>query len=892
MFSSGSRLVRIADVRRQFLDFFVKNAHTEVVSGPIVPKNDPTLMFTAAGMVPFKDVFTGKEPRGYTRATTAQKCVRAGGKHNDLENVGASHRHHTFFEMMGNFSFGDYFKEEAISLAWRLITEEFGLEPDRLCVTVFAGDSEVPFDQEAEEIWRAIGVSPDRIFRLGRSENYWQMGDTGPQGPCSEIHYLLDPSVEGLMNARCVAESIGWVEIWNLVFMQFSKDHKEGALRPLPKPSIDTGAGLERLTAVLNDKQSNYDTDAFTYLLGELAQRARREYTGSQSDDDVSLRVIVDHARATAFLVSEGVQPSNEGTGYVLRRIMRRAIRHGARLGFDDLFFHQACLDVVTSMEGAYPDLRSNVALIGKVAESEETSFRRTLERGLKLLEQRFGDTHTRPENALPIDFVAELYDTYGFPIDLTRLIAEERGVVVDEAGALEAVHRRQSAEGSQTLGLGKGIDDLWFSLRTEVPSSDFTGFSELTSNGTITALIDDGKAVESVTGPAEVQIILDRTPMYGESGGQVGDKGVMAWGASRGRVLDVQKPLPELVVHRVQMDTGVKVSKGDTISMVVDAQHRSAVRRSHSATHLVHLALKEKLGDHVQQRGSLVDVDRLRFDYSHFEPVGPDVLRSIEQRVNELILRNSPTQVRMGTIELAKEMGATMLFGEKYGDEVRIVRIADDSLELCGGTHVQSSGEIGLFKVTSESSLAAGVRRIEAVVGLGALELVQKNDAAIRNMSSTLKVPMSELTASVEKLQLRIRQLEKKLDETYTKLALGQNQSANDGEVIGGIKVLFHRSDGTPRKSLRNLADKLRDRIVSGVVILSAVEGDKASLLVAVTKDCSSQVDASEALQVGTSAIGGSGGGRATFAQGGGPAGELDRGLKAIHSFLEQQLG
>ena len=875
-------------IRRAFLDFFLERNHQEVASSALVPANDPTLLFTNAGMVQFKDVFTGKETRSYTRATSAQKCVRAGGKHNDLENVGFTPRHHTFFEMLGNFSFGDYFKEEAIRYAWTALTETLGIDADRLCVTVFAGEDGIPADEEAAEIWRSIGVPADRIFRLGKSENYWQMGDTGPQGPCSEIHYLMEGQPKEALVAEKVAESIGWMEIWNLVFMQFERATADGPLEPLPKPSIDTGAGLERLAVVLQGKRTNYEIDLFEGLLHSIADAAKKPYTNSASETDVSMRVIADHARATSFLVADGVQPSNEGRGYVLRRIMRRAIRHGDRLGFKDLFFFKACLDVVGAMKGAYPALSQAQALIEKVAQSEETSFRQTLSRGLKILEKHFEAHKETTHKELDPHFVATVYDTYGFPIDLTRVIAEEHGWNVDETAAHEQITIIQKPAQSGPLTNTKAIEKTWFDLRDEVGPTDFVGYTQASAEAEIKAIVVDGERRTHLKKGARGLVLLGPSPFYGESGGQVGDTGEIRWSGGRARVLDTTKPLPELHAHLIEVLEG-DLSTGAQIMAEVDVERLDAVRRNHSATHLLHLALREILGDHVQQKGSLVGPDRLRFDYAHFEPLKPDQSRQIETRVNQLILRNEPTQEAIRSIEEAKSDGAMMLFGEKYGDEVRVVRIGGDSLELCGGIHVRRSGDIGLFKLLSDSALASGVRRIEATTGYNALAWAQTQSSLLERAALTIKAPADELPTRIEKLSKRLKQLERELDEARAQAAMGGGSGGQESEVedIGGIKVLVKNVTNTPRKALRPLADKLRDSIGSGVVVLTAQEGDKTALLVAATKDLSGQVHAGNIVKAATEAMGGSGGGRPDFAQGGGPSAALEAGLAAARTAI-----
>ncbi|MCC7384752.1 MAG: alanine--tRNA ligase [Deltaproteobacteria bacterium] len=882
-------------IRALFLQFFKERGHEVVTSSPLVPDNDPTLLFTNAGMVQFKDVFTGKEKRGYSRATTAQKCVRAGGKHNDLENVGYTARHHTFFEMLGNFSFGDYFKEDAIRFAWELCTEVLGLPKERLSVTVFKGEDGIPADDEAARLWEQAGVAKDRIFRLGKGDNYWQMGDTGPQGPCSEIHYYLgDLGDPGYLTEARVAASQGWLEIWNLVFMQFHKEKPDSPLLPLPKPSIDTGAGLERLAFVLQGTASNYETDAFLPLIEGVAKELGKRYGGFGTDhpDDVSMRVIADHSRAASFLIADGVQPSNEGRGYVLRRIMRRAIRHGSRLGFDDLFFQRACLRVIDRMKGTYPELERARALITKVAENEETSFRRTLDRGLKLLSDAMSGAKDRRQDALDPGFVAKLYHTYGFPIDLTRVIAGENSLAVDEAAAQQAVVDSNPEQASAQLTSEQGIDRVWYDVRDRAGPSTFLGYQRDDAQGVVKAIVLKGHAVEQAQAGDEVSVVLDQTPFYGESGGQVGDCGLIEWKGLRVRVRDTQKPRPDLTVHIGKVEEGT-IRVGQAVETQIDRAAREATRKNHSATHLLHLALKEILGDHVQQKGSLVAPDRLRFDYAHFEPVTVDQIEAIERRVNAMVLEDAETITEVGSIERAKAAGAVMLFGEKYGDQVRMVRIGQESLELCGGTHVRRAGEIGLFKITSDGALAAGVRRLEAVTGLGALALVQHQGRVLHQAVALVKTQVDALPDRIEKLIKRAKELERELDKAKAQAALGAGTQGGDlldrAETIRGIRVLIHRADGTPAKALREMSDKLRDRLQSGVVVLGTVEEEKASILVAVTKDIAGKAaHAGDLVKVAAQAMSGSGGGRPDFAQGGGRADLLDQGLARLRDALQ----
>lgn len=875
-----------AEIRQRFLDFFAAKEHAVVASSPLVPQNDPTLLFVNAGMVQFKDVFTGADKRDYSRATTAQKCVRAGGKHNDLENVGYTPRHHTFFEMLGNFSFGDYFKKEAIAFAWELITKEWGLDTERLCVTIFKGEDGIPADDEAAELWQAVGVPKDRIFRLGKADNFWQMGDTGPQGPCSEIHYFLPEDTSDMFAPGRVENSDGWLEIWNLVFMQFVRHKADGPLEPLPAPSVDTGAGLERLAMVMQGQTSTYHIDSFLKLLEKIAAGVGKTYGRSDSEDDVSMRVVADHARATAFLVADGVQPSNEGRGYVLRRIMRRAIRHGDRLGYDDLFFHSACLDVVSAMNDAYPQLDGAAALIEKVAQHEERAFRQTLQRGLKLLEDHL---EKNDDKAIAPDFVAELYDTFGFPIDLTRVIANENDRVVDEEAAAAAVKARQSGGKEGTAGTGKAVDAVWYALRDALGTTEFLGYDTDHGEAKIVALVKGGEKVDAAQVGDELLVVFDRTPFYGESGGQVGDAGLLEWDGGEATIDNATKPVSELIAHHTTITEGT-LKIGDTVRATVKDELREQTKKNHSATHLLHLALVEVLGDHVQQKGSLVAPDRLRFDFSHFEALTAEEIAKIEDRVNAMILANAETETLLGSIDDAKKAGATMLFGEKYGDVVRMVRIGGDSMELCGGTHVARSGDIGLFKLVSDSNVASGVRRVEAVTGMNAVAWVREQDRLVRRASQALKASPDQVPERIEKLLAKNKELERLLDQARTQAAMGGQggDPMADVEQIGDLKVLFKRADGTPKKSLRALADQLRDKLGSGVVVLSACEDGRAALLVAATKDVAGKkVHAGNVVKAATGAMAGSGGGRPDFAQGGGEAAQIDAALKAARETI-----
>jgi alanyl-tRNA synthetase len=874
-----------AEIRRTFLDYFKERGHAEVASSSLVPANDPTLLFTNAGMVQFKDVFTGKEKRSYSRATTSQKCVRAGGKHNDLENVGYTPRHHTFFEMLGNFSFGDYFKAEAIDFAWEFLTKVAEIPPHLLSVTIFRGEEGIPADDEAAEHWQRVGVPADRIFRLSKKDNYWQMAETGPQGPCTEIHFWTG---EGAPNAtlEAVEQSDGWIEIWNLVFMQFVKETADGPLDRLPKPCVDTGMGLERLSMVLQGKRSNYDIDLFQTILARIGELAGKKY-GTYEDDDTSMRVIADHARATSFLIADGVQPSTGKREYVLRRIMRRAIRHGRRLGFDELFFHQACAGVVEAMGDAYPDLRRAAPLIEKVVQGEETLFRRTLDGGIKRVMQVIDDAKAANSNELAPQSVAKLYDTFGFPIDLTRVIASEHGMRVDEDAVQKVIDELQAASGQGgDISGEKAIDRIWFDVKAEVGPTKFLGYDLDDGEGFVKTIVVGGQRVDAAKKGDAVQLVLDQSPFYGESGGQVGDVGEIGSGHGRVRIKDTIKPLPDLIVHVGEVTEG-EVVVGVPVWARVDSASRNQTRKNHSATHLLHLALKEVLGEHVQQKGSLVAPERLRFDYSHFERLTSEQVTKIERRVNEMVLANAPTATKLASLDDAKKEGAVMLFGEKYGDEVRMVRISD-SMELCGGTHVARAGDIGLFKIVSDAPLASGIRRLEAVTGMNAVDWVQKRDAAMREAAAALRATPEDLGDRIWKLLERNKVLERDLEKAQTQLAMsGGARDEERPEEIGGIPVLFKTADGTPKNALRQIADQYRDKLGSGVVVLTAKEGDKATLLVAATRDITARVSAGTLVKVGSEAMGGKGGGKPDFAQGGGEAARLDDGLKAVREAL-----
>jgi alanyl-tRNA synthetase len=878
-----------AQIRESFLRFFEEHGHQRVASSSLVPQNDPTLLFTNAGMNQFKDVFTGREKRGYQRATTSQKCVRAGGKHNDLENVGFTARHHTFFEMLGNFSFGDYFKKDAIAFAWEWVTSEqwLGITKDRLAATVFAGEGSVPWDEEAYELWKKAGVPVERIHKLGAKDNFWAMGNTGPCGPCSELHYFQGndiPCAEEKAGKKCLGVACDcdrWLEIWNLVFMQFERS-EDGTLAPLPRPSIDTGAGLERVAAVVQGKRSNYDTDLFRRIIGAVEKLCGKTY-GKDPDDDVSMRVIADHARATTFLVGDGVLPSNEGRGYVLRRIMRRGIRHGTRLGLEKLFLADVCSAVIEEMGAAYPEVRENEAFITKVAAAEEEGFRRTLNRGLARLDEETGRMAKAGEQVISGEIAFLLYDTFGFPIDLTRTIATERGLTIDEARfdrLLEEQRTRGATDGP--IGTG-GIADVYKHLAGELGEVKFLGYEALTASAEVKALIANGQRAASAKKGDKVEVVTAATPFYGESGGQLGDTGTIAVPGGKVKVTDAKRPVHGLVTHVGEVVEG-QIAVGDRAELAVDEARRDLIRANHSATHLLQLALRERLGEHVKQAGSVVAPDYLRFDFSHFEALSDEDLQVVERRVNELVRKNEASDVAVLKLEEARQSGAMMIFGEKYGDVVRVVRLGP-SKEFCGGTHVRRTGDIAFFKIGSEESIQAGVRRIVAYTGPKAVEEAQRAEAELRKAAALLKAGALEVSAKIEQTQRRVKELEKALEEARGKVAAAQSGDlATQAKAAPGGKVLVAKVQGDG-KALRELADKLRDKLEKGVVALGAEQDGKAVLLVAVTKDLAGKVvKAGELVKEGAKLVGGSGGGKPDMAQAGGanPAG-LDDALKKI---------
>jgi alanyl-tRNA synthetase len=877
----------VNDIRSTFLDYFKKNGHEIVPSSPLVPRNDPTLMFTNAGMVQFKNVFTGLEQRPYKTASSAQKCVRAGGKHNDLDNVGYTARHHTFFEMLGNFSFGDYFKERAIELAWNLITKEFGLDAKRLLVTVYHTDD------EAFGLWKKIaGLSDDKIIRIPTSDNFWAMGDTGPCGPCSEIFYDHGDHIWGGPPGSPEEDGDRFIEIWNLVFMQYEQLSKEERV-DLPRPSIDTGMGLERVAAVLQGKHDNYDIDLFRALI-----EASEEATGVKAEGErrASHRVIADHLRSSAFLIADGVLPSNEGRGYVLRRIMRRAMRHAQLLGSKDPLIWRLLPTLVQQMGRAYPELVRAESLISETLKLEETRFRKTLERGLLLLSDA---TSTLGKgDMLDGETAFKLYDTYGFPLDLTQDALRAREIGVDISSFTDAMERQKAEARSHWTGSGdKATETIWFELREKNGATEFLGYDTESAEGVIQAIVRDGASVASAASGDKVQIIVSQTPFYGESGGQMGDTGVITSETAKIEITDTQKKGEGLFVHIGSVVEGT-VKSGDEVVMTVDHARRSRLRANHSATHLLHEALREVLGTHVAQKGSLVAPERLRFDVSHPKPMSAEELKVVEDMANEIVLQNSPVTTRLMSVDDAIAEGAMALFGEKYGDEVRVVAMGQGvrgqkagkaySIELCGGTHVAATGQIGLIRVLGESAVGAGVRRVEAVTGDSAREYLAEQDERVKSLAASLKVQPGEVLSRVEALIDERRKLERELADAKRKLAMGGGQGGSADAVrdVAGVKFLGKAISGVDPKDLKGLADDGKASLGSGIVTLIGVSEDgKASAVVAVTEDLVGRFSAVDLVRVASAALGGKGGGgRPDMAQAGGPDGsKADEAIEAV---------
>ncbi|MCP4713598.1 MAG: alanine--tRNA ligase [Deltaproteobacteria bacterium] len=873
------------EIRKSFLDYFQQKGHTPVESSGLVPAKDPTLLFTNAGMVQFKNVFLGEEKRDYHRATSSQKCVRAGGKHNDLENVGRTARHHTFFEMLGNFSFGDYFKAEAIEMAWEYLTGVLALSPARLWVTVYEEDD------EALQLWEKIpGVLPGRVVRLGKKDNFWSMGDTGPCGPCSEI--LIDQGEQfscGSPDCKVGCDCDRYLELWNLVFMQFDRD-ESGAMSPLPKPSIDTGMGLERVTAVLQGVPNNYETDLFKPLLDFVAAVSGKAY-GAASGQDTSMKVVADHSRAVSFLVADGVMPSNEGRGYVLRRIMRRAARHGKLLGIDKPFLHRAVGVVAEQMRAVYPEVQRSLDYIEKVVLNEEKAFAVTLEAGLKILEEEIEQLCASSQSILPGAVAFKLYDTYGFPIDLTADIVGEKGITIDQEGFEQAMQDQRTRARQAWKGSGEDrVAAVFQQAVQEGLKTVFSGYEKVEGRARIERIVIDGASVAAARQGDAVEIIVDTTPFYGESGGQIGDHGIIEGDGFRVRIDKALKPVAELIVHRGTVEKG-EVPVGSEVVLTVDNEKRRAITGNHTATHILHAVLRERLGNHVKQAGSLVAPERLRFDFSHFESLSRDDLRVIEGDVNACIRRNRPVAVQELSRQEALERGATALFGEKYGETVRVVSLDDFSMELCGGTHVHATGEIGFLKIVSESAVAAGVRRIEALTGLEACRYVENQAETVGQLGVLLKTDQAGLVDKVQRLLSSHKELEKERDKIKSQMAAKNAGSVLDGvREIGGVKVLAVTVDGQDPKALRAYGDQIRDRIGSGIMVFGVEAGGKAHLLVMVTKDLTKRFSAGNIVKEIAPVVGGRGGGRPDMAQAGGPEGEkLDAALAKALEVIEQ---
>ncbi|MDZ7662507.1 MAG: alanine--tRNA ligase [Thiohalophilus sp.] len=871
-----------AELRTAFLEYFRERGHEVVASSPLVPANDPTLLFTNAGMVQFKETFLGQEPRPYKRAVSSQRCVRAGGKHNDLENVGYTARHHTFFEMLGNFSFGDYFKREAIGYAWEFLTEILKLPADKLWVTVYQDD------EDAANIWlKEIGVDEQCFTRIGdkpggkryESDNFWSMGDTGPCGPCTEIFYDHGPGVPGGPPGSPDEDGDRYIEIWNLVFMQYDRD-KSGTLNPLPKPSVDTGMGLERLAAVMQGVHSNYEIDLFQNLIDAAAK-----VTGCKDKQDNSLKVIADHIRSCSFLIVDGVMPSNEGRGYVLRRIIRRAIRHGHKLGAAQGFFHQLVEPLANEMGEAYPELVKQQTMVEKVLKQEEERFAETLDQGMQILDQAIADL---PDQTIPGETIFKLYDTFGFPVDLTNDIARERGLQLDMAGfdkAMAAQRERARSASQFDVDYGEAVQ-----VEGE---TEFTGYAQLAGPATVEAIYQNGQPVEKLGQGQAGMLVLDRTPFYAEGGGQVGDRGRLQSAGGKFTVEDTRKQGGKVFLHFGKVSEGT-IKTGEQVEASVDAERRQATAYNHSATHLLHAALRQVLGEHVTQKGSLVDADRLRFDFSHFEPISREQLQQIETLVNVHIRRNHPVETQVMAPEAAIAAGALALFGEKYGEAVRVLRMGEFSMELCGGTHVERTGDIGLFKIVSEGGVAAGVRRIEAMTGQRALQWVEENETQLEELAGLFKGAREQLAERVRQTLEQHRQLEKEVERLKAKLASSQGSDlAAQAREIDGLKVLAARLDGADPKSLRDTVDQLKNKLGSAAVVLATVSGGKVSLVAGVSQDSTGKLKAGELVNMVAQQVGGKGGGRPDMAQAGGSQPEaLDAALASVPDWVRGQLG
>ncbi|HMZ97072.1 MAG: alanine--tRNA ligase [Nitrospira sp.] len=870
----------VNDLRRAFIRYFEQQGHRAVPSAPLIPQADPTLLFTNAGMNQFKRVFLGEETRAYQRAVTVQKCLRAGGKHNDLENVGYTRRHHTFFEMLGNFSFGDYFKEDAIRFGWEFLISVVGLSKDRMWITIFREDD------EADRLWRKIGVSPSRIVRCGEKDNFWQMADTGPCGPCSELHFDQGPSVPGDDTPNGEGDRV--IEIWNLVFMQFNRD-SAGTLNPLPKPSIDTGMGLERLTAVAQGRLSNYDSDLFAPLLAAIGRRAGAEY-GAVEQSDRSMRVIADHLRAITFLMADGVLPSNEGRGYVLRRILRRAARHGRLLGITEPFLHELTATVVDQMGEAYHELRPAAGTVAEATRGEEERFIATLDQGLPILNDMLSKVKTSGQHVLQGTEIFKLYDTYGFPMDLIAEACREQGITLDETG-FEAAIEEQRTRARKTGGFeSETARPALSDVAARVGTTAFVGYDRLDSEGVVQALLQSDRLIKEAREGDEIEIVLDVTPFYAEGGGQAGDQGVLSGTDGRVEIRETTRPVPTLIVHKGVVTSG-SIREGERLQLSVNPRTRKDAARNHTATHLVHAALRDLLGPHVKQYGSLVAPNRLRFDFAHFRPMSSRDIDEIESIVNEQVRLDQPVQTDVMGVQDAVAGGALAFFGDKYGDRVRVVQIDTFSKELCGGTHCGRTGEIGLFRIVSESGVAAGVRRIECLTGSGALDSLKRLEADVREMSELLKVAPTEVVARTRKLSEQLKDKERELADVKLKMASTSSGDAQARE-IKGVQVHAQRTDGLDVNGMRALADQLRDKLRSGVVALGAANDGKVSLLVVVTKDLVGRLKAGELIKAMATEVGGTGGGRPEMAQAGGKNPEgLGPALEKVFGLVQKAL-
>ncbi len=860
--------MKSSEVRKAFLEYFASKDHRVVDSSSLIPRNDPTLLFTNAGMVQFKSVFLGEETRDYARAASCQKCLRAGGKHSDLENVGHTARHHTFFEMLGNFSFGDYFKREAIGFGWQLLTEWYGLPKEKLWVTVFEDDD------EAARLWQdTVGVSADRIVRLGAKDNFWQMADTGPCGPCSEI--LIDQGPElGCDSEDCAAgcDCDRYLELWNLVFMQFNRD-EHGNLEPLPKPSIDTGMGLERISAVLQGKSNNFDTDLFAGITGAISSLTGVPY-GRAAGTDVSIRVVADHMRASAFLLADGLMPANDGRGYVLRRIIRRAARHARLLGMSEPLLYRLLDSVDSVMGGIYPELIDERERSAKILRVEEERFARTLEQGMRILDDMLDELGKSGEKVIPGGEIFRLYDTYGFPLDLVRDIAVDSGYQIDERGFHDAMLRQRERARASWVGQEEAVDSIYRELLAEAGPTEFVGYETTEAECAVKAILKDGKVVEELGEGEEAEVFLDRTPFYGESGGQVGDTGVMESGDVKLEVLDTLKPLEGMYSHKVRVKRGT-LQVWMKLVASVDAERRKAIVRNHTATHLLQAALRNVLGEHVKQAGSLVDAERLRFDFTHFTALAPEEIEAVEDFVNDRIVANIGVEARDMEINEALESGAVALFGEKYGEKVRVVTVPGVSIELCGGTHERATGETGAFVIVSEGSVASGIRRIEALTGLNAFRYLRRRSRELKAISALLKT--DEPLRGVEMEQERLRSMQRELD----RLRASEDRDLagpllKGAKAVDGVKVVAARVDGLDQKRLRGLADNVRDRLGSGILVLASAVDEQAAMVAMVTRDLTKKYHAGNILKAVARAAGGRGGGKPDMAQGG--TRELDR--------------